>query len=108
MVPRRRRLQLPSFAAKPDDPKAVAAEIARLRERLASLEGKSKVYRVTFPKEDLPLETAYLTEVLLKLAGKKFKDAHFAFYPSASGLAVEGDKEVIEWATALVKKLAEK
>ena len=90
------------------DPKAVDAEIARLRERLATLEGKATPHRVSFPKEELPLEARELAEILLKLAGKKFKDAHFAFYPSASGLAVEGDKEVIEWATALIKKLAEK
>jgi hypothetical protein len=93
---------------KPADAKAIEADIARLQKQLATLKGKPTQIRVSVPKEDLPLEAAELTEVLLNLAGKKFKNSQFTFTPSAQGVALEGDKEVIDWAVGMIKKLADK
>jgi RNA polymerase sigma factor (sigma-70 family) len=95
-------------SAKPADARAIEADIARLQKQLATIREKPTQYRVSFPKEDLPLEAAELTEVLRKLAGKKFKNSQFTFTPSAQGVALEGDKEVIEWAVVMIKKLADK
>ena len=73
-----------------------------------ALKEKATFDRVVFAKKDLPLEPAELTEILLKLAGKKFKDAHFTFTPNEAGLVVEGDRAVIDWAAEMIKKLGEK
>lgn len=97
----------PAGMEKPREAKAIEAEINRLQAQLAKLHSK-RTYGVTYAREDLPLDAAQLTEVLLKLAGQKFKNAHYSFTPSATGLALEGDKEVIEWAVGMIKKLADK
>ena len=61
--------------------------------------------RLVIDKKDLPLAPAEMTSVLLKLAAKKFKDVNFTITPTDTGIIVEGDKEVIEWAAEMVKKL---
>jgi RNA polymerase sigma factor (sigma-70 family) len=93
---------------KPEDAKAIEAEIARLQERLAALKGRPSVERVSFTKADLPLDPMELADLLRKLATKKFKNANITFTASEGGLVVEGHREVTEWATALIRKLAEK
>ena len=108
-----KKLQLEKLAfdraqASPDEAKAIEADIAKLKARLAELKGKGNISRVTFGTKDLPMEPAELAELLLKLAGKKFKNAHYTFTPGGPGLIIEGDKEVIDWATAMIKKLGEK
>jgi len=94
--------------AKPDEAKSLEADIARLQARLAALKQKATLDRVVLAKKDLPLEPAELSEILLKLAGKKFKDVHFSFTPNDIGLVLEGDRAVIDWALTLIKKLGEK
>jgi hypothetical protein len=55
-----------------------------------------------------------MTELLTKLAAKKFKPerVRISTYMTATdgptGVMVEGDPEVLGWATAIVKKLADK
>jgi RNA polymerase sigma factor (sigma-70 family) len=87
------------------DPKAIEAEIARLQERLARLKAKPNTSRVVIDKKDLPLPPADVTELLLKLASKKFKNAHYSIAPTDAGIIVEGDKEVLNWAAEMVKNL---
>jgi RNA polymerase sigma factor (sigma-70 family) len=94
-----------------DETKAIEAEIARLQAKLAELKAKPTPAtrdRVLLAKKDLPLEPAVLSDVLFKLASNKFKVGKDAFTPTAAGLTIEGDKEVVEWALAMIKKLAEK
>jgi RNA polymerase sigma factor (sigma-70 family) len=87
------------------DPKAIEAEIARLQERLVRLKAKPNMSRVVIDKKDLPLPPADVTELLLKLASKKFKNAHYSIAPTDAGIIVEGDKEVLNWAAEMVKNL---
>jgi hypothetical protein len=97
--------------ARPDDAKAIEAEIARLQAKLATLK---KPARRMFASTDLPLPLADMTDLLTKLAAKKFKpervriSAYSLDRPDQTGVLVEGDPEVLDWATAIVKKLAEK
>lgn len=91
-----------------DEARALEADIARLQEKLAALKRKPTHDRVVYPKKELPLEPAELSEILLKLAGKKFKDAHYTFTPNEVSLVIEGDRAVIDWAMAMIKKLSEK
>ena len=88
-----------------DEVKTIESEIAALQARLATLKSWQ---RAVFMTKDLPLSPAELAPVLKKLAEKKFKVDRFQIAHSENGIAVEGDKEVIEWATALIKKLADK
>src|SRR5262249_37462723 len=93
-----------------DEAKAIEAEIARLQERLAALKSKPapSQLRATFAKDDLPLNPADLAALLNKLAEKKFKSGQFSIAASANGIVVEGDKEVIDWAATMIKRLSEK
>jgi hypothetical protein len=91
-----------------NDAKALEAEIAKLQEKLAVLKGRNKPITLTFAKQDLPLEPAELTELLQKLAGRKFKNAKYTFLPTSTGIVLEGDREVLDWARATIKKLSEK
>ena len=95
---------------KPEDAKAIEAEIVRLQERLAALKTNParNWSRVLFPKNDLPLEPVEMMAILSKLAEKKFGKGSFEFSASSNGVALESDKEVINWVSALVKKLNEK
>jgi hypothetical protein len=95
----------PAPGARADDPKALEAEIARLQERLVRLKAKPNMSRVVIDKKDLPLPPADVTELLLKLASKKFKNAHYSIAPTDAGIIVEGDKEVLNWAAEMVKNL---
>jgi hypothetical protein len=108
MAPPGLSLPVPARTEKSSDAKAIEAEIKRLQDQLAKLKSKPTQYSVMFSKEELPLEPTRLVEVLLDLAGKKFKNVHYTFTPSASGIALDGDKEVIEWAVVMIKKLADK
>ena len=92
-----------------DDAKALEAEIARLQERLALLKAsKGPAQRMVFPAKDLPLEAHELAEVLFKLAAKNLKKAKVSLTHTGGDLIVEGDKELIDWVAAMIKKLSEK
>jgi RNA polymerase sigma factor (sigma-70 family) len=95
-----------------NDAKAIELEIARLQAKLAELKAKpapANRVRVELAKKDLPLEPMEVAEILFKLAGKKFKSGQASlFAPTPTGLTIEGDKEVVEWALAMIKKLGEK
>lgn len=83
---------------KPEDAKSIEAEIAKLQAQLKELQAKG---RVVFPL--LPDD---FREMLAKLAVKKFgKTRTWLMTVTPQGLAVEGDKDVIEWATVAVKTL---
>jgi RNA polymerase sigma factor (sigma-70 family) len=104
---------VPAAPPKTDELKALEAEIAKLQEKLAALKALKDKQRevfdgVVFAKGDLPLDPTELVTFLNKLAAKKFKTDRFSIKLTDKGLAIEGDKEVIEWATALIKKLSEK
>ena len=71
-------------------------------------DGKPTWSRVVFIKDDLPVKPAELATLLVKLADRKFAKGRCSISASENGIAVEGDKEVIEWVTTLVKKLSEK
>jgi RNA polymerase sigma factor (sigma-70 family) len=86
--------------------KAIESEIAKLQEKLATL--KANWSRVVFMKETLPLNPIELGTLLVKLADKKFEKGQCLISSSENGIAVEGNKEVIEWVTALIKKISEK
>jgi RNA polymerase sigma factor (sigma-70 family) len=93
----------------PDDAKTLEAEIARLQEKLAELKkAKGPAQRMVFPAKDLPLEAHELAEVLFKLAAKNLKNAKGSFTHTGGNLIVEGDKELIDWVAAMIKKLNEK
>lgn len=91
-----------------DNPKAIESEIARLQEQLAELKAKSARSRVVFAKDNLPLEPTEMMSMLAKLAEKKFAKNRFSLSASSSGVTLESDKEVIDWMSALLKKLSEK
>src|SRR5581483_3128992 len=95
--------------------KALEAEIAKLQEKLAALKANPKPApekpareEATFARRDLPLESAELAEVLNKLAARKFKNANYTITPKGNSLVVSGDKEVIEWARDMIKRLGDK
>jgi hypothetical protein len=46
-----------------------------------------------------------MTELLLKLAGNRFKNSAFTFEPTSGGLYLKGDKNVVEWAARLIKNM---
>jgi hypothetical protein len=94
---------------KPIEAAVIEAEIADLQAKLAALnKAKGGQTRVVIPAKDLPLEAHELAEVLFKLAAKKFKDAKCSFSHNGGNLVVEGDKEVVDWAAAMIKTLGEK
>jgi len=122
-IPMRRGTPTPEKIkpTKPEDAKGPAeaaelaraeAELARLHEHLAILKGKVTEKRthdrIVLAKKDLPMDAAELAEILQKLASRKFKNANFTATSSASGLSLEGDKEAIDWAMSMIKKLADK
>jgi RNA polymerase sigma factor (sigma-70 family) len=96
--------------------KIIEAEIAKLQEKLAALKANPKPApekkpareEATFARKDLPLDAAETAEVLLKLAGKKFKNANYSITPRGNSLVVSGDKEVLEWARDMIKRLGDK
>ena len=59
-------------------------------------------------KDKLPLEPTEMATVLTKLIEKKYSKDRFSLSASVNGIALEGDKEVIEWFSGLVKTLSEK
>jgi len=85
---------------------AIEAEIARLQTKLATL--KANRSRVVFMKDNLPVDPTLLANLLATLADKKFVKGRCSISASENGIAVEGDKEVIDWVTAFIKKLSEK
>jgi len=90
---------------KVNDAKTIEAEIAKLQEQLAKLKAKPSTPRLAIERKSLPLPPAEVTEVLLKLAAKKFKNAHYSITPTDTGIIIEGDKEVLDWAAEMVKNL---
>jgi RNA polymerase sigma factor (sigma-70 family) len=107
--------------APPNDVKAIEAEIARLQTKLAELKAlkanppvripvtvREVVVESILPKDRLPLDPEETAALLTKLAGKRFKPGQFKFVSSDQGVIVAGSKEVIDWATTMVKKLGEK
>jgi RNA polymerase sigma factor (sigma-70 family) len=94
--------------SKLEDAKAIEAEIAKLHDKLAKLKTKPNWSRVVFMKADLPLPPEELAALLEKLAEKKFDKGRYTISSSENGIAVEGEKDVVEWVTSLVKKLNEK
>jgi RNA polymerase sigma factor (sigma-70 family) len=98
-------------AAMGNEAKAIEDQIAKLQETLALLKAKetwSHNLRVVFMKDKLPVEPKELSPLLIGLADKKFAKGRCSISSSDNGIAVEGDKEVIDWVTALVNKLSEK
>jgi RNA polymerase sigma factor (sigma-70 family) len=95
-------------APKADEVKAIEDEIAKLQDKLAALKAKKRPTEVVFAKGDLPLDPVELVALLNKLAAKKFNTERYTIKLTDKGLSIDGDKEVIEWATALIKKLSEK
>jgi hypothetical protein len=85
---------------------AIEAEIARLQTKLATL--KANRSRVVFMKDNLPVDPTLLANLLGTLADKKFVKGRCSISASENGIAVEGDKEVIDWVTAFIKKLSDK
>ena len=60
-------------------------------------------------KDNLPVDPDItLANLLGTLADKKFVKGRCLISVSENGIAVEGDKEVIEWVTAFIKKLSDK
>ncbi len=96
------------LSPKADEVKAIEAEIAKLQERLAALKAKPTLERVTFAKNELPLPPKELGALLEKLAAKKFVQGRCSISATDNGITIEGDKEAVEWAVALIKKLSEK
>lgn len=97
-------------AGQAGEAKAIEAEIAKLQERLAALKSRPKANwsRATFTKNELPLDPTELMTLLGKLAERKFEKDRYSLSAQSHGLVVEGDNEVIDWVTALIKKLNEK
>lgn len=95
---------------KPDDAKAIEAEIAKLQAKLAGLKANAaKPMVVVFDKTSSPLDPATLASVLAELGKKKFGGGNGFNVSHVNGVTtVYGDKDVIDWATALVKGLAGK
>jgi RNA polymerase sigma factor (sigma-70 family) len=91
---------------KPDNAKAVEAEIERLQQQLQALKAKSG--RVTFAKDTLPLEPGELANLLRKMLQKRFPGRSVTITSSATSLTVEGDQQARDWAIGVVNKLAEK
>jgi RNA polymerase sigma factor (sigma-70 family) len=104
----KRAVPLEAAGNQVNDARAIQAEIARLQAQLANLKSKPNAPRVVIDRKDLPLEPRDLTDVLLKLAGKKFKNANYSITPSDAGIVVEGDKQVIDWVADTIKKLGGK
>ncbi len=95
-----------SSAKQVSEATAIEAEIAKLQTKLAML--KANRSRVVFMKDNLPVDPALLATLLGNLADKKFVKGRCLISASENGIAVEGDKEVIEWVTAFIKKLSDK
>jgi RNA polymerase sigma factor (sigma-70 family) len=87
----------------------IEAQIADLQAKLAELnKAKGTRPRAVFATKDLPLEPVEMMSLLGKLAEKKFGKDRYSLSASSHGVAVEGDKEVIDWFTATVKKFSDK
>ena len=98
-----------AIIATSDDPKMIAAEIDRLTAKLAELKAKKPaVNKLTIQKDVLPVPAADLANLLRKLAEKKFGPGKVGISSSENGVAVEGAKDAIEWATGIVKALGGK
>ncbi len=81
-----------------DDAKTLEAEIAKLQAKLKELNAKQG-------RTLLPLLPDELREMLAKLAEKKFGKGRFWMTATPIGLVVQGEQEVIDWATAAVETL---
>lgn len=88
----------PVKPAKVDDAKSLEAEIAKLQAKLKELNAKPG-------RTVLPLLPEDLREMLSKLAEKKFGKGRFWMTATPIGLVVQGEQEVIDWATAAVETL---
>ena len=102
--------KITGIAKRADDAKVIEAKIAELQAQLADMKDKAKGGRprAVFYAKDLPLKPSEMAELLSKLAKPKFKASQYSINSSDNGVAVEGDQEVIDWAAATVKKLADK
>ena len=94
---------VPNAKPKAEDAKAVEAEIARLTAKLKELQANPG--RVVFFKDSLPLDPVEFHDLLSRLAVKKFGKTRCEISSSPNGVAVEGDREVTDWATGVVKSL---
>jgi RNA polymerase sigma factor (sigma-70 family) len=100
--------------AKPTTVKEVQDEIVRLQGYLKLLQDRTDSTtntartRVVFPAKDLLLDPTDTMSLLSKLAEKKFAKDRYSLSASSAGVTVEGDKEVIDWFTAMVKRLSDK
>ncbi len=98
-----------SALAKPDDAKAIEAEIAKLTKKLAELKAKEPpaTNKLTIQKDELPVPAAELVELLRRLAGKKFgKGASINVVGDA--IVIEGDDKLRTWVWELVMTLSGK
>ncbi len=100
-----------SALPKLDDAKAIEAEIAKLTKKLAEMKAAKAVkpLEVTFDKSSSPLDPAILATVLAEVGQLKFgKGGKFTVSHVNGIVTVFGDKDVIDWATGLVKSMSGK
>ncbi len=87
---------------------AIEAQIAQLTAKLAELKA-IKPKTVTFDKTSAPIDPATLATVLGEAGKKKFAGGKSFNVSHVNGVTtVYGDKEVLEWATGIVKALGGK
>lgn len=79
------------------------SEIRKLEKQLAELKGRTNFY-----KDELPIDSASLANILPRLIEDKFKTKEWAIHNLDDGFALEGAKEIRAWVQTFVKKLAEK
>lgn len=90
--------------SKPEDVKAIEAELKRLQDKLAELRSG----RIVFSKDKLPLEPSEFAQMLTKMAAKRFKAGTFDVAVTTDGIAIAGDAQFRDWAVGIVNKLTEK
>ena len=98
-----------NLGTKSKDAKAIEDAIARLTAELAEIKKaeSAKPLEVKFDKTSSPLDPGVLASVLADLGQKKFGRGGKFNVANVNGVVtVFGDKDVIDWATGVVKALA--
>lgn len=78
-------------------------EIRKLEKQLAELKGRTNFY-----KDELPIDSTALANILPRLIEDKFKTKEWTIHNLDDGFALEASREIQTWVQAFVKKLAEK
>ena len=79
------------------------AEIRKLETQLAELKGRANFY-----KDELPIDSTALANILPRLIEDKFKTKEWTIHNLDDGFALEASPEIRAWVQAFVKKLGEK